>query len=407
MTDFIDHFLALTKNSRSPYIFRKWTAISMIASAMGRGVYTVISEPDGPIYPNFYIILVGPPGMGKSIGSVNGRRIVKRVPSISTGPDKITPERLVSKLTAMTKEQDRAVMALFIDELSVLLQRKGDFDLTPILTGAYNCPEEFIYETESKQEQRLANCCLNIIATTQPAYIAEKFTISDLGQGFPSRLFFIYSDQAVPAKYFKNYPDEKKHTSDLVKALTEIEMFKGTIKWSDDAQEFFVKLTDNKIPPVPTAPHLEHYCSRRDLHLTKLSLVMMRARDPRAMQLEREDVERAHTTMLEAEETMPLALSAIGGNQYRVAQNYLISYVTKQMAEGHPSTFPASELHRLLTANLTPREAGELLGSLISQGLCSTVGDTPQSAAYTFSRKRVDAHVRAEQTSTASENRTH
>jgi len=405
--NFIDRFLALTGHSRSPLLFRKWTAISMIASAMGRGVHTVISEPDGPIYPNFYIILVGPPGMGKSIGSVNGRRIVKRVPSISTGPDKITPERLVSKLTQMTKEQDRAVMALFIDELSVLLQRKGDFDLTPILTGAYNCPEEFIYETESKQEQRLANCCLNILATTQPAYIAEKFTISDLGQGFPSRLFFIYSDQAVPPTYFGTYSNEKPHMSELVKALTETEMFKGAVKWSSAAQQLFVKLTDAKIPPIPTAPHLEHYCSRRDLHLTKLSLVMMRARNPRAMELEREDIERALETMLEAETVMPLALSAIGGNQFRVAQNYLISYVHKQMAVGHPSTFPATELYQLLTANLQPRESKEMLDSLVAQGLCEAVGDNPKSTGYNFNRKRIDAQIRVAQETPKTESKVH
>lgn len=407
MTDFIDHFLSLTEHSRSPRIFRKWTAIAMISSAMGRGIHTTISEPDGPIYPNFYIILVGPPGMGKSIGAVHGRKLLKRVPSIYTGPDKITPERLISNLTKMTKEKNCAVISLFLDELKILLQRAGDFDVSPMLTSAYNCPDELIYETESKGEQRFENCCVNILATTQPSYIAEKFTISDLGQGFPSRLFFIYCDQPIPANYFKTYSNQDAYTKELVTALTEIEMFKGTIKWAPEAQKFFLKLTDNGIPPIPTAPYLEHYCSRRDLHLTKLSLVMMRSRNPRAMELEKEDILRAMETMLEAEQTMPQALSAIGGNQFRVAQTYLLAYVQKQIAAGHPSTFAASELHRLLTASLTPREGNEMLASLVAQGLCSTTGDTPTTAAYTFNRKRLEAQIRIDQTPTATESKVH
>lgn len=393
----ITRFLALTSNSRSPEIFRKWTAIGMIASAMGRGSYTIISEPDGPIYPNFYIVFVGPPGMGKSIGAGPGRAILRKIPAIHTGPDKITPERLVSNLSKMSKEQGSSVMALFVDELNVLLQRRGDLDLRPLLTGIYNCPDEFLYETESKGEQLFENCCFNILATTQPSWISANFTMDDLGMGFPSRLFFIYCDQPVAPAYFATYPNKEKLLSEIVNALKLIEMFKGPIKWSDEAKACFVSLTQKGIPPAPTAPHLEHYCSRRDLHLTKLSLIMMRAREPKAMQLEKEDIGAAAEAMLEAEKWMPAALSAIGGNQFRVAQTYLLSYIHKQMGGGHNSRFTATELHRLLTANLTPRESKELLESLISQGLCSKSGEeNPLMCTYVFQAKRIFDHLQQE-----------
>lgn len=394
---FINRFLSLTSHSIAPEIFRRWTAISMIASAMGRGVHTTISEPDGPIYPNFYTILVGPPGSGKTVAAINGRRLLKKIPTIHTGPDKITPERLVSNLARMSKDKGYAIMTLFVDELNVLLQRKGDLDLRPLLTGVYNCPDEFIYETEGKGEQLFEKCCFNILATTQPTWIAANFTMEDLGMGFPSRLFFIHSDEIAAPSYFANYTNQDQLTSELVTALKEIEMFKGAVGWEPEAQEFFVKLTSAGIPPLPSAPHLEHYCSRRDLHLTKLSLIMMRARDPRAMQIKKDDIVTAMTTMLEAEATMPTALNAIGGNQFRVAQTYLLAYVQKQIREKHPSFFSGQELHRLLTANLTPRESKELLESLISQGLCEATGDNPMTAGYKFHKARLAAQVRSDQ----------
>lgn len=392
--NFIDRFLTATSHSIAPEIFRKWTAIGMIASAMGRGSYTIISEPDGPIYPNFYVILVGPPGSGKTVATMNGRKLLKSVPAINTGPDKITPERLVSNLHKMSKEKGYAVLSLFLDELNVLLQRKGELDLRPLLTGMFNCPEDFVYETESKGLQDFAQCCLNIVATTQPTWIAENFTISDLGMGFPSRLFFIFSDEVIPPNYFAEYPNQNAIANDLIDTLQKIEMFKGPVKWDQAAKEFFVKLTRIGIPPTPVAPHLEHYCSRRDLHLTKLSMIMMRARDYKAMTIQQEDIQLAAATMIEAEGRMPEALSAIGGNQFRVAQTYLITYVQKQLNAGHASFFNAQELHRLLTASLTPRESKELLESLVAQGICEVTGDNPLTAGYKFSRKRIEQQIR-------------
>jgi hypothetical protein len=125
---------------------------------------------------------------------------------------------------------------------------------------------------------------------------------------------------------------------------------------------------------------------------------MMRARNPRAMQLEKEDITLAMLTMLEAERGMPAALSAIGGNQFRVAQTYLLSYLQKQLATGHSPRFLASELHRCLTANLTPRESKELLDSLIAQGICSEDGkENPAMHTYTFIKSRLVAHMKQEQ----------
>lgn len=390
---FINRFLELTKRSRSPLIFRKWTAVGMVASAIGRGSHTIISEADGPIYPNFYIILVGPPGSGKSIGAINARRLLKRVQGVNTGPDKITPERLVARLEKMTQEEHQAILALLLDELSVLLQRKGELDIKPLLTGAYNCPDDFTYENKADGEQTFENCCINILATTQPTTIAEHFTMSDLGTGFASRLFFIHSTESSKTKYFASFPNQNEREKELVKTLTEINMFKGTITWTEEAQEFFIKLTDAGIPPTPTAPYLDHYCSRRDLHLTKLTMVMMKSRDPRALKIEREDIVAAMDTLLEAEVGMPLALSAIGGNQFRVAQTFLLTYVQKQIAAGRKANFPAAELNKLLTVNLTPRESKEMLESLVAQGICTHLN--PESGAlstYSFKRDAIAAH---------------
>ena len=61
----IELFVEQTAETASPPIFRKWAAISAVAGAMERKSWIVTRGT--PLYPNLYIILIGPPGVGKSI----------------------------------------------------------------------------------------------------------------------------------------------------------------------------------------------------------------------------------------------------------------------------------------------------------------------------------------------------
>ena len=63
--DWIESFLKLTENTEPPKLYRKWTAISTLASAMRRKCALNWGNV-GNFYPNMYIILVGPSGARKT-----------------------------------------------------------------------------------------------------------------------------------------------------------------------------------------------------------------------------------------------------------------------------------------------------------------------------------------------------
>ena len=358
----------------------------MISSAMGRETYTTISEAAGPLYPNLYVILVGPPGSGKTLAVNNGLRILRKVEGLRTGPDKMSPEAFVSILEKATQKEGSAIISLFLDELDVLLQKKGELDVRPILTQAYNCPDKFVYATERKGEQAFLNSCINILATTQVSWISENISLTDLGKGFPARLFLIHSDEVHKPPYFAKFNEATSIETKLQNHLKLITMVKGKMTWSDEAQAQFVSLTDNGIPPRPTMPHLDHYNTRRDMYLAKLAMILAKSRDPSTLELQKEDILAAMETLLEAEETMPHALSMIGGTQFQLAQTLLLSYMKRQLDNGKSPAISATEIHRFLTAALKPRETQELINSMLAQGIVSQVGEGVGSA-YIFEKK--------------------
>ena len=57
--DWIESYLEATDNTEPPILYRTWTAVSVIAAVLQRKVFL---EWHTRIFPNMYIVLVGPPG---------------------------------------------------------------------------------------------------------------------------------------------------------------------------------------------------------------------------------------------------------------------------------------------------------------------------------------------------------
>src|SRR5262245_25293641 len=59
----IESFVSHTDNLEAPAIWRKWSAIAMLAATLEQKVWV---NAGGKLYPNLYTFLIGNPGLGKS-----------------------------------------------------------------------------------------------------------------------------------------------------------------------------------------------------------------------------------------------------------------------------------------------------------------------------------------------------
>ena len=63
LTDWLDNYMKYTENSEPHPRFRLWTGISVISACLMRKCKIPWGFFD--IYPNMYIVLVGPSGVGR------------------------------------------------------------------------------------------------------------------------------------------------------------------------------------------------------------------------------------------------------------------------------------------------------------------------------------------------------
>ena len=73
----LDSFMDYTDKIPTPEVFRRWAGISMIAAALERKVWLETSV--GTLYPNLYMFLLAPPGVGKTIMSSMAWRMTSKL----------------------------------------------------------------------------------------------------------------------------------------------------------------------------------------------------------------------------------------------------------------------------------------------------------------------------------------
>ena len=80
----------------SPKDFRLWSAITAIGGALERRVFCTTSQ--GPVYANLYIMLVAPPGIGKSEAIKRAERLWSKTSKLHIAPTSVTSASIIDAL---------------------------------------------------------------------------------------------------------------------------------------------------------------------------------------------------------------------------------------------------------------------------------------------------------------------
>jgi hypothetical protein len=386
LADFIRDFVTATTDLATPAIYRPWVAVSVLASTMGRRAWTSI-RGDRPLFPNMYIVLVGPPGEGKTEIINRGQKALRGLQTVNLAPDKLSPERFTEIMSQSLEgkvvgEDDDAEMirhsslVVFLGETGTFL-RNTDIDFLQTLASFYDCPDIFTYSLKhaTVKDERTENACLNICLGAQPAWFAHGFPEDAFELGFPARLVLIYSNEKVENTYFDTPPDPAA-LAKIEAHLTKVERISGLIPFAPDAKELYQEWNDEGRPPPMSEPMLLHYAKRRDLHVAKMAMIMMAANHPEVPIVKRADLRAAMKMLFEAERHMPRALSGAGGNSYKLREEALLEFIIgtyKLDRRAVPEWLVRQRLSRMVPYEVMSR----MLTSLIDQKYINALGDAP------------------------------
>lgn len=308
LTSWIEYTNALS----SPSIFRKWAGISILSAVLERKVW--VWTKGSALYPNLYIILVGPPGVGKSAVLSQVERVLRTVPELHVAPSSVSAASLVDSLQLANRkiirpnEQPSFVqfhyLAAVASELGVFL---------PVYDPLFMNSLTKFYDGEHYEERRRSSSIkhtklehphLSIIGGTTPSYLNSFLPEGAWDQGFTSRTIFVYSGEAVRVSLFGHSTLDETIHQPLLADLKRIGALYGKLSWDAGAASAIQAWADADLPPVPEHNKLQHYNTRRLAHVIKLCMVASIARSS-DLRITLDDYQTALDWLLEAEARLP------------------------------------------------------------------------------------------------------
>lgn len=288
----IPKYLEYTSGSEICPRFNVFSLFGGMGAVVRKKIYLNRSSTGNVIiYPNPWIILVAPQGIGHKSSAIRIARkfleMMENKPKILAS--KLTPEALIKSLASqvigeklptepgeMAKLQilkRKAQGLLYSSEFGVLLGReKYNMGMIALLTDLYDCPEEWNSETVMRGDQRLYEVCLSILGASTPDWMQSMLPTDAFKGGFMSRLILVGYPEGWNKRVGDLIDPPVTLKNEILEHFVWLDNQKGEIRWSEDAKEYFVNWYMGLPEPEP-GPQ-QAYLERKQDHALKLAVLI-------------------------------------------------------------------------------------------------------------------------------------
>ncbi len=359
LDNWIQAYLAYTAESESPEEYHKWVAISAIAGAIRRKAFFDMGY--FLLYPNMYIVLVGPAGRCKKSTAMRiGRGLLAGVPSLNFTTDSTTRERLIQDLSQAFAD-GHSSMTAFSSEFASLLTSSG-MDMVVFLTDIFDSPNEWAHKTKTGGTNKIKAPYLNLIGATTPDWIAKAMPLDTVGIGLTSRIVFVFQDTPRVRPAFPVLSKEQSQLRDLLlEDLVSMSSIAGEYTLTPEAKAMYEEWYQQRIQePNPTGdPRLNGYYERKPMHLLKLGMIVSASFRDQCLIVE-EDLKIAMALFDEVEQKMTKVFANVGKNPLTVDYDSVLDVIR----EHGRASFP--ELMTMFKHSIRKEELNEVLETLVA-----------------------------------------
>lgn len=278
------------ENSGSPALYTKWAGIYAVGAVAERKVWLTTTK--GRTYPNHYIVLVGPAGIGKSVCTNTVFDLIEEIRSpenvVHLAPTSVTKASLIDALDNAERRIIRPTQTPPVETFNSLIVIANELGVfLPAWDGEFMSVLTDIWDNKRYAETRRTKSLaitiprpqLNILSATTPTHLNMLLPEGAWETGFMSRTLCVYSSEIIHTNIFVEREKSDTLWKDLIHDLTCIYKTFGEFTITVEAMDAINAWAESGGMPMPNHPKLLSYNTRRLHHLLKLCMVAALAGD--------------------------------------------------------------------------------------------------------------------------------
>ena len=296
LSNWIRAYMEFTHDTESPDAYHFWSGVTIIGAATKRQVFLNLNYFQ--IYPNHYVIIVGPSGARKSAAVGLAAKIVAQA-GIKKFSDKITAAALIKDLSEASEKRVSDGIVELTSPLLIYSSELGVFmgpdaygsGVISDLTDLYDNPAQWEKKTIARGSETVLGPYVSLLAASTPQTLKDVIPSQSVGQGFTSRIIFVWGGgrrKKAPIPVW-----DEGHTmleAQLIHDLKEISKVSGVFQFSPGGLRLYKQ--HYLARPEPEEEYederLRGYSSRKDIHTLKLAMVLSLADNDSLVITERE-----------------------------------------------------------------------------------------------------------------------
>lgn len=341
--DWLQAYLRFASHSEAPIHMHFWSGVSAIAGALQRKCW--IDQRYFKWYPNFYIVLVAPPGIvSKSTTIDTSISLLREVPGVKFGPNICTWQSLMQAFENSTVGVDfpdgtmmpMSALTLESSEFGNLLD-PTDKQMIDLMVNLWDGKTgEFTKTTKTNGNETVVNPWINLIACTTPSWLQGSFPEYMVGGGFTSRTIFVYADRkaqivAYPGRRI-DVENQDTLRASLVADLTSIATLTGEFTLTDEAYEWgeeWYKKHYSTQSLTLDGEKFGGYLARKQTHIHKLAMVLSAA-TREDLVITKNHLITANTMVTDLEPDLRKVFAKVGRSAEGVNAQDFVEYVNRR-----------------------------------------------------------------------------
>ena len=279
-TGWLAKYLRYTEVSAARESYHFWTGVSVIAATLQRNVCVEFGHT--VIWPNHYILLVGPTGNAKSSAIAIGEDLLRQCGTVNVLPEEISKQAIVKELRRVKLDEAGNIRSedstglLIATELTDFLSKDNyKRGLVPFLTNLYDGKLDYRDAKITREGTSLKNVCFCFLGATTSEWLTELAPTSVFTGGFMGRVVVV---GALSRRYNFMPPRRDPHVrSELVEDLGAMSAWKGKAQIDQDALlplEDHSKAVYGSYGLAVDDARAEGWYARKEAHTLKLCLVL-------------------------------------------------------------------------------------------------------------------------------------